>query len=97
MNTPGICLMLNEQSLPAQVVVVAAGYDTRAYRLAPRGDRVKFFEVDLPDASVRKAELAAKLRLVPDGVRLNPSTRCICMMVVLCAAPCDSNLHKPFT
>ncbi|EFN53633.1 hypothetical protein CHLNCDRAFT_53521 [Chlorella variabilis] len=35
-----------------QVVCLAAGYDTRAYRFARRG--VKFFELDLPAASQRK-------------------------------------------
>jgi O-methyltransferase involved in polyketide biosynthesis len=41
------------------VVVVAAGYDTRAYRLAMPG--VRFFEVDLPSASARKQELVAEV------------------------------------
>jgi methyltransferase (TIGR00027 family) len=38
-----------------QVVVIAAGFDTTAYRLARPG--VKFFEVDLPAASARKRAL----------------------------------------
>ncbi|PRW33609.1 S-adenosyl-L-methionine-dependent methyltransferase [Chlorella sorokiniana] len=38
-----------------QVVCMAAGYDTRAYRFARQG--VKFFEVDLPTASKRKQAL----------------------------------------
>jgi methyltransferase (TIGR00027 family) len=42
-----------------QVVIVAAGFDTRAYRLARPG--VKFFEVDLPHASEKKRELVEKL------------------------------------
>ena len=42
-----------------QVVILAAGYDTRAYRLAQPG--VHFIEVDLPSASERKKTLAMKL------------------------------------
>ncbi|KXZ56810.1 hypothetical protein GPECTOR_1g73 [Gonium pectorale] len=52
---------LDEEVLAAQgagakqVVVVAAGFDTRAYRLRAPG--VSFFEVDLPEASERKRKL----------------------------------------
>ncbi|KAI8462802.1 MAG: S-adenosyl-L-methionine-dependent methyltransferase [Monoraphidium minutum] len=42
-----------------QVVIIAAGYDTRAYRLSRPG--VKFYEVDLPHASQKKRELVEKL------------------------------------
>jgi len=38
-----------------QVVIIAAGYDTRAYRLAQPG--VRFYEIDLPHASEKKQEL----------------------------------------
>ncbi|GLC35241.1 hypothetical protein PLESTM_000298500 [Pleodorina starrii] len=41
-----------------QVVVVAAGYDTRAYRLSAPG--VTFFEIDLPEASESKRKLVEK-------------------------------------
>jgi hypothetical protein len=41
-----------------QVVIIAAGYDTRAYRLASPG--VRFYEVDLPHASQKKQELVAE-------------------------------------
>ena len=34
-----------------QVVVVAAGFDTRAYRIGAKYKGVTFFEVDLPHAS----------------------------------------------
>lgn len=34
-----------------QVVVVAAGFDTRAYRIGAKYKDVHFFEVDLPHAS----------------------------------------------
>lgn len=44
---------------PPQVVIIAAGFDTRAYRLGRPG--VKFFEVDLPHASEKKRELVEKL------------------------------------
>lgn len=38
-----------------QVVILAAGYDTRAYRLAAPG--VSYFELDLPYASETKRRL----------------------------------------
>lgn len=47
---------------------MAAGYDTRAYRLAQPG--VTFYEVDLPSASVRKQKLVEKLKMVTPGVRV---------------------------
>lgn len=46
-------------SVLKQVVILAAGFDTRAYRLAQPG--VHFIEVDLPSASERKRALALKL------------------------------------
>lgn len=42
-----------------QVVVIAAGYDTRAYRLHRPG--VRFYEIDLPHASRKKQELVRDL------------------------------------
>jgi hypothetical protein len=39
-------------------VIIAAGYDTRAYRLASPG--VSFYEIDLPHASKKKQELVAE-------------------------------------
>eukprot|EP00882_Tetradesmus_deserticola_P017849 GHRQ01019146.1.p2 GENE.GHRQ01019146.1~~GHRQ01019146.1.p2 ORF type:complete len:130 (+),score=60.43 GHRQ01019146.1:1617-2006(+) len=42
-----------------QVVVIAAGYDTRAYRLGRPG--VQFYEIDLPHASRHKQELVRSL------------------------------------
>jgi O-methyltransferase involved in polyketide biosynthesis len=42
-----------------QVVIIAAGYDTRAYRLSKPG--VRFYEVDLPHASQHKQDLVRKL------------------------------------
>ncbi|KAL6745676.1 S-adenosyl-L-methionine-dependent methyltransferase [Haematococcus lacustris] len=46
-----------------QVVIVAAGFDTRPYRLAPSDGSVRFFEVDLPHESARKRKLVNKLQL----------------------------------
>jgi O-methyltransferase involved in polyketide biosynthesis len=54
-----------------QVVVIAAGYDTRAYRLARPG--VKFYEIDLPHASKNKQELVREL-LPADKVRQRHSS-----------------------
>lgn len=42
-----------------QVVIIAAGYDTRAYRLSKPG--VRFYEIDLPHASTHKQDLVRKL------------------------------------
>lgn len=55
-----------------QVMVIAAGYDTRAYRFSRPG--VRFFEVDLPHASTRKRELVHKL-LPADKVRWQQQKR----------------------
>jgi len=41
----------------AQVVIIGAGLDSRAYRFADRMPGVRFFEVDLPAAVNRKREL----------------------------------------
>ena len=51
------------------MVVLAAGYDTRAYRLAPPDGSVTFFELDLPKASAKKQQMAKRLKLAPAGVR----------------------------
>lgn len=42
-----------------QVVIIAAGYDTRAYRLH-RPD-IRFYEIDLPHASQKKQDLVRDL------------------------------------
>ena len=44
---------------------MAAGYDTRAYRLSSPG--VTFFEVDLPSASATKQHLVDKLGFCKGG------------------------------
>lgn len=47
-----------------QVVILAAGFDTRPYRFASPG--VSFYEVDLPAASARKRALVDKLGLLAE-------------------------------
>jgi methyltransferase (TIGR00027 family) len=56
-----------------QVVIIAAGYDTRAYRLTKPG--VRYYEVDMPEASRRKQELVRKL-LPADKVRARGLSQC---------------------
>jgi methyltransferase (TIGR00027 family) len=43
----------------AQLVILGAGFDTRAFRL-PRGTRVRAFEVDMPKTQAIKVEALAK-------------------------------------
>lgn len=50
-------------------MIIAAGYDTRAYRLASPG--VRFYEIDLPHASKKKQELVAE-HMPQDKVRASP-------------------------
>ena len=53
----------------AQIVILGAGYDTRAYRLRGQTPGVQFFEVDLPAMSRRKRrKLAGAIDYVPDNV-----------------------------
>lgn len=52
------------------MVLIAAGFDTRAYRL--HSPAVTFFEVDLPHASSKKQQLVQKLKLLPAEVRRCP-------------------------
>lgn len=56
----------------SQVVVIAAGFDTRAYRLHAPG--VQFYEIDLPHASTKKQQLVTKLKLLPQEVGDTSST-----------------------
>jgi methyltransferase (TIGR00027 family) len=54
------------------VVVLGAGMDTRAYRLARRSD-IPVFEVDLPvNIARKKAAVAHAIGAVPASVRLVP-------------------------
>jgi methyltransferase (TIGR00027 family) len=56
-----------------QVVVLGAGYDSRAYRFRKEFPQLRFFEVDLPATSARKRErLAEVFGAVPDYVRYAP-------------------------
>lgn len=49
----------------AQVVVLGAGYDSRAYRFADRLAGIKVFEVDHPATAARKRSILAKRQDVP--------------------------------
>jgi methyltransferase (TIGR00027 family) len=56
-----------------QVVVLGAGYDSRAYRFREAFPKVRFFEVDLPKtAEVKRQRLAEVFGAVPDYVRYAP-------------------------
>jgi len=56
-----------------QVVVMGAGYDSRAYRFREAFPDVRFFEVDLPKTGeVKRARLAEVFGSVPDYVRYAP-------------------------
>jgi len=44
-----------------QLVVLGAGYDTRAYRLRPQLDNVRIFELDLPAIQDKKTTILSKL------------------------------------
>lgn len=43
-----------------QIVLLGAGFDSRAYRL-PGADRVRFFEIDHPNTSAKKTALVGRL------------------------------------
>ncbi len=56
-----------------QVVILGAGYDSRAYRFREAYPQVRFFEVDLPETSeLKRARLAEVFGAVPDYVRYAP-------------------------
>src|SRR6185369_6750266 len=56
-----------------QVVILGAGYDSRAYRFHDAFPQVRFFEVDLPATGARKRERLAEIfGAVPDYVRYAP-------------------------
>jgi len=56
-----------------QVVVLGAGFDTRAYRFAEKMLGIKFFELDLPATLERKKQVVEKaLGQVPDYVAYAP-------------------------
>jgi methyltransferase (TIGR00027 family) len=57
----------------AQVVVLGAGYDSRAYRFHARYPRLRFFEVDLPvSIEAKKRSVARALGALPGWVRYAP-------------------------
>lgn len=55
-----------------QIVILGAGYDTRAYRLATEIGSRSVYEVDFPSTSRRKAEIVAERKdeLPPANVRV---------------------------
>jgi methyltransferase (TIGR00027 family) len=56
-----------------QVVVLGAGFDTRAYRFAEKMPQVRFFELDLPATLQRKKEMVKEIiGRVPDYVAYAP-------------------------
>jgi methyltransferase (TIGR00027 family) len=56
-----------------QVVILGAGYDSRAYRFRQAYPQLRFFEVDLPATSERKRQrLAEVFGAVPEYVRYAP-------------------------
>src|SRR5262245_41741887 len=56
-----------------QVVVLGAGFDSRAYRFHASLPQVRFFEVDLPATiEAKKARVAEALGQLPDYVRYAP-------------------------
>ena len=56
-----------------QVVVLGAGFDSRAYRFRASHPQLRFFEVDLPATiEAKKARVAEALGALPDYVRYAP-------------------------
>jgi methyltransferase (TIGR00027 family) len=56
-----------------QVVLLGAGYDSRAYRFAPLLTRTRVFELDAPPTQARKQELLAQAGVaIPSNVRYVP-------------------------
>lgn len=56
-----------------QVVVLGAGFDTRAYRFAEKMPEIRFFELDLPATLHRKKEMVKEaIGRVPDYVAYAP-------------------------
>jgi methyltransferase (TIGR00027 family) len=56
-----------------QVVVLGAGFDSRAYRFRASHPQLRFFEVDLPQmVEEKKKRIAAALGAVPDYVQYAP-------------------------
>jgi len=56
-----------------QVVVLGAGFDTRAYRFGATHPRLRFFEVDLPATiEAKKSRVAEALGSLPGNVRYAP-------------------------
>lgn len=56
-----------------QLVILGAGYDTRAYRIGTLQDRVQIFEIDRPETQERKTGILKTIfRSLPDHVAFIP-------------------------
>ena len=55
-----LCLRAARRDRFGQIVILGAGYDSRALRLAPLLPDVRWFEVDHPATAARKTRLAAR-------------------------------------
>jgi hypothetical protein len=75
-----------------QVVIIAAGFDTRAYRLARPG--VTFFEIDLPHASAKKQELVEQL-LPASKVCRGSGGGCCCLFCYVSVCRRAQSLTSP--
>jgi methyltransferase (TIGR00027 family) len=57
----------------SQIVLLGAGYDSRAYRFKELNKGTKIFELDIPPTQNRKKEYLKKARIdIPQGVKLVP-------------------------
>jgi methyltransferase (TIGR00027 family) len=57
----------------SQLVIMGAGYDTRAYRIGSLDDRVRIFEIDRTKTMERKTQVLATIfGQLPDHVRFIP-------------------------
>jgi len=57
----------------SQMVILGAGYDTRAYRIGTLKSHVRIFEIDRPETLERKVEILKKIfGGIPDHVRFIP-------------------------
>ena len=57
-----------------QLVILGAGFDTRAFRL-PKEGRVRVFEVDAPETQAIKCKTLEKVDIDSSTSRLNPPLR----------------------
>ncbi len=83
---PPILSSSDVPGLAAQVVIIAAGFDTRAYRMG-RPD-VRFYELDVPSASRMKQQLAQDL--MPEASDSRASADALDCVACLFATICTS-------